>query len=978
MNFEYLKSLKFIKIARNGKNCITKDWQQSNNQYILRHININHNNVALPCGKNNNIIIVDVDYKNEGIEEMNKYYEQYGYIDTLKQLTPNGGYHLFFQYNNSNEDNKYLIDNYLKNYTNLRNKGIDIRTNKAYIMISPSQIDSKKYIIEDETKNILEIPSTLLNWLLEGRNITNEIKIKNNETYLYETEINDDLIHEYIYKLPLKYQLEYGEWLKITTICKYHNCYDVWDEWNIYYSNHYDNINYNKEQNINIWNSVHINLDINYMIYLIKTETGDKTIKYIKKYKDYNLDCNYEELFKNTLTGKTQYFTDIMNYNHYINNLIHIVKGDCGSGKTYMISQYIQQEMNENSNLKLISIVALKSLSKQHEINFENINIQSYLKVLDVKNNNIVICVNSLLKYKNTESFDNYIIYIDEIHSFLSSLTHNDKLKNKKSIFNILVKMVKTCKRLILSDAHITEQVLTFLKIKDKELNDSLYSINEYKKYNGKKAIHICDENHFIIKMMEDIQNNKYFLCPCDSLTEITRVYDMIREWIIEHDDINKLKDMILITDQTNYDLFNANIQFHNKWVFYSPKITYGLDFSNSDNQNVYYFMKGNSIDPSIMYQQIMRTRNIDTLYYYIHEKVDIKELKYYSYDECVEHNENILKCSNSIKEVCLYLNENDDDQIIKNSFFTLYCQNEYMLNCYNSNKLYHFQKILKQKGFILSTNINPAEDIDYTPKDINEYNEEIDSIITLNVDDEDNINIIMLENQIPKCIYDRLNYIFHGKCSLNDYEECKEMIFDDNKYNNHFNILKLCKNQNYILEKLKEKNNTDFKLDIIKSSLQKVYNIKLLELKYNLNMFELSNKENYKSKKSFENIEFDDNLFKLIKYINQTQIKDKPKIFKELLKLYVSLIRNIAGYDIIKSDREKKISHQKKRYNICYYELNEDFIKKHIELDKEYSNHTLLYYDINIINKLNIEPKELQSMLINTTTIHPLDVIEL
>jgi hypothetical protein len=46
-------------------------------------------------GKINNIIVLDVDEKDEGIEEFNKYIIEYGEPQTITQKTPSGGYHYF-------------------------------------------------------------------------------------------------------------------------------------------------------------------------------------------------------------------------------------------------------------------------------------------------------------------------------------------------------------------------------------------------------------------------------------------------------------------------------------------------------------------------------------------------------------------------------------------------------------------------------------------------------------------------------------------------------------------------------------------------------------------------------------------------------------------------------------------------------------------------------------------------------------------
>ena len=54
-------------------------------------------------------------------------------------------------------------------------------------------------------------------------------------------------------------------------------------------------------------------------------------------------------------------------------------------------------------------------------------------------------------------------------------------------------------------------------------------------------------------------------------------------------------------------------------------------------------------------------------------------------------------------KEACTYIDENDERRIIENTCFNLFCYNEYVVDCYKTNKLKHFELILISNGFKLS-----------------------------------------------------------------------------------------------------------------------------------------------------------------------------------------------------------------------------------------------------------------------------------
>ena len=61
----------------------------------------------------------------------------------------------------------------------------------------------------------------------------------------------------------------------------------------------------------------------------------------------------------------------------------------------------------------------------------------------------------------------------------------------------------------------------------------------------------------------------------------------------------------------------NASEYFKDKFVFYSPKITYGIDSNISNAQNVFIYVKGRTLTPYGTLQQCTRTRNIESIYFY-------------------------------------------------------------------------------------------------------------------------------------------------------------------------------------------------------------------------------------------------------------------------------------------------------------------------------------------------------------------------
>jgi hypothetical protein len=132
-----------VAITKNTKKPAFKNWQ--NKEHQRKYINSDNYNVAISTGTINNLICIDIDIKDDGVNEFKKYIKQFGEPMTVKQKTPSGGEHFIFTYTSTNKDDEYLIQHYLTNKTKFRNKGIDIRAEGGCFLTYPSTINDKKY-----------------------------------------------------------------------------------------------------------------------------------------------------------------------------------------------------------------------------------------------------------------------------------------------------------------------------------------------------------------------------------------------------------------------------------------------------------------------------------------------------------------------------------------------------------------------------------------------------------------------------------------------------------------------------------------------------------------------------------------------------------------------------------------------------------------------------------------------------------------
>jgi hypothetical protein len=205
--------------------------------------------------------------------------------------------------------------------------------------------------------------------------------------------------------------------------------------------------------------------------------------------------------------------------------------------------------------------------------------------------------------------------------------------------------------------------------------------------------------------------------------------------------------------------------------------------------------------------------------------------------------------------------------------------------------------------------------------------NNEIDEIDKKYTKIIDNINALKLPND---------------KDILTEY---KDLIINDNRIKEHFDILRILKNKFFINHKIVDIESASFKCKTFNSIYHQIALLRNIENTYNIVNYELSHLNNKTS------IKFDDSLFKLIKGAFRTT-KTKPTINIDLLKLYVSLIKSITTSEIIVSQYKTKAKKERE------YILNKELLLFHMKLDK-YTNKKALNYDVDILKLIDYKFEE-------------------
>jgi hypothetical protein len=360
--------------------------------------------------------------------------------------------------------------------------------------------------------------------------------------------------------------------------------------------------------------------------------------------------------------------------------------------------------------------------------------------------------------------------------------------------------------------------------------NKVFFVRNTHNKYKDIEAINLKNEDDFLEKVLSACKIEKGFLFGCDSKTTITNYYNKCFSEATE----TEQQKFILITAESKMKIQDASVEFKDKYVFYSPSITTGVDFSIKEKQNVYIYVNGKSILSNSIFQQTTRTRNINKLFYYCN---NTKHKVNYSNVENVEkHYSEILNVNNkALQDVCMQVDENDQQKVIKNTFFKLFCYNEYVKDVYKSNIKIHFEQLLKQNGFILST-VGEKKKLEKEVKgEMKGLTEEIttekfDNFINASGNDKTKAKY--------KPFNDRINIL---RLNVEDKEQLlqhSDEIGNEKNFRSHLNFCRLLQSDEFLKAELEKKHENSYDIAQLTSTVNKILYIRKLEETFDIGYY--------------------------------------------------------------------------------------------------------------------------------------------
>ncbi len=387
-----------------------------------------------------------------------------------------------------------------------------------------------------------------------------------------------------------------------------------------------------------------------------------------------------------------------------------------------------------------------------------------------------------------------------------------------------------------------------------------------------------------MIDLMEQyIKNNNYFVACFDSLTQMTNIINYLSKF-------GDKKEWLIYSSRENYGLIDTTL-WTDKFVFYSPSIIYGIDFSDKA-VDVFSFVYKNHLNPLNIYQMISRPRIQNKVHVYCMQKEF--HLKYKSVDDVVKETE--LYEKNFGAMLPNYENYIDIDD---KAYRIMYYNYKFMDAMLKTNIKEYLIDLMKNKGYTIEYN----NDIKGTALDVK------------------------LKTKIE--IRDRIVSLLNiDKEKMNDFE--KKLTSDDKFLEKHFNLRIFMAND--IDDKICKSIVNNLYIETIKNKYTKIKICK--ELMKVLNIDELSNMtkkltENFG--KTIKNKWLDENISIIKKTFDIRTNKYDTFTYYNIYILLITILKNLFDGELLVS---KRIQILKER--CFYYEMNINILNQHKSIIKK------------------------------------------
>lgn len=936
-----------------GWNKITKETAK---QRCEQFLNFDENyNIGILTGKPSNIIVIDLDQGNDGeksgieiIEELEN--ENNSKIKTLTCSTPSGGRHYYFRY-----ERKY--DN-LKGTTKVGGFPIDIRTTGNQVIAPPSKYENGEYTWMNYPENnmINDMPDYLYDWIMKHVvlmskkyqiNPITQISYHETNDYTPETRIYgiDDLqikdIKYMLDKLPLSYAEDYELWIVIGFCLKSIISEETYDFYPLFVEFSKRSNKFDDQKCYDTWTNK------------IKHKDDGKTLRtliqlfhYTNPKDNRKIDIPYTikyepiQQFRNTNKFKTVKISEkYVNTNHIDEMLKHkviMLKSPTNTGKTTLFKHYLTELNKYDPTHKILSTVSRVCMVQKQIHDFKTIGFDMKSYKNKTFNSLKMICQVDSLITLDSYLYKDCVLFLDEINSICSYFT-SETLKSKRcKVFDQFCLLIKNAKYIFACDADISDMSLQFIYTLRKQNyhdivnKDMVFFWNDIKNIKNKTAVIYDDVNTLKSEIFDiNFKNNKPFIVACDSKTEIDKLVEESKKYCFTNQLLERPKDILVYSaeDGDSNDFADLNNKWKNKFVFFTPKIIYGLDF-NSIPTDVYGLFFNRSINAAQMAQQLIRCRNPDNVKIYI--KNSRRRIRFHNINEIP----NTL--DDKIKLVEELLGQRAPH--FNRTFIDLYIMIIYYDGILRSRPKYHLLDLLKQKGFTISynkveTQVNDGNILDIKNRLKTTQDADINEIMNFIKNSNKKINIRQ-KNKYEKIIR-RCKILDKQLKDLYDDEQLLDIVISDTRFKKYITFKKASLSEDefnklYLLydeyDELMDK--TDFPKISLMYKLEKILNIEKFQIK-DINILETHQNVANLNSNDFTTLDIIQKTFKfnLINVKTKLTIKRNKQAPKKITiyTLYQILIRvykYLFGEDFVKG-KQKVFKINNKCIKVIDYSIN-------------------------------------------------------
>ena len=651
---------------------------------------------GVPCGYVNDLTVLDFDNV-ELYGSMIKTYPEI--LDTRINQTPNGGYHVFFKYDDSIPT--CSIRSGLLNGLDIRNDGGFIIAPPAYQIINDVKIPYYK-INENSVK---KLPPNLTQYILENCNCKKINKTNLNEQEYSESRFhfhNLELLKEALQKIP-----NGDKWRQVTNAIKglvnsenYEQIIEIWDQWSKGHQT------YNYDKNLEIFAKMKPKIHPNYIFKRAEVKTRVFSIPYIEP------ELNFTHRFN------TQYISNGMKkLESEIAKMDYAIKSGTGTGKTYYASDLVKTKHMKD---RVFLVTNRVSLSQQHKKSFEKCGFKHYQDrslarndaitefVQNTNNAKLIIQINSLFKIREIPK--DHILILDEVTSLLKYLTSGNIAKMEVVILKFN-ELIRNAKQVICIDGDLDQYSIDYIQaFRSKPMQ---LIKNDYQNAKGIKCTFTRNLDRVSEKIENSIKDGYLTAHACDTKAMTKIVNEKLIELGISE---NQIKSYHTDSKEDRNDLADVNRTWNGKHVTYSPSIVTGVDYT-ADYRTVFLYVSAcgmthgkTTINARDMAQQIARFRNINELVIYL----DTSSYKppFESFEQFKEQFlESIQESNNHLSPLVVDIDEGSGKLALKdNHYVELSLRYKFEDSMIQSDQENYLVDRIKEKGFDVFFLMDPKQ----------------------------------------------------------------------------------------------------------------------------------------------------------------------------------------------------------------------------------------------------------------------------